>query len=62
MLACAGGLGAGALLLFSSLLSAHVRHRGSGMFTLEYNQGFYVTLFGLIAAVVANTVVAEQHE
>jgi len=60
--ACAGGIGAGALLLFSSALSAHVRQQGNGMFTLEYGHGFYLALFGLIAAVVANTVLAEQHE
>ena len=60
--ACVGGVGAGALLLFSSALSAHVRQRGSGLFSLEYRHGFYLALFGLIAAVVANTVLAEQHE
>jgi len=57
--ACAGGIGAAALLLFSSLLSAHVRQRGNGMFTLQYEQGFYLALLGLIAAVVANTVAAD---
>jgi len=62
VLACVGGVGAGALLLFSSALSAHVRHRGNGLFSLEYGHGFYLALFSLIAAVVANTVHAEQHE
>ena len=59
VLACAGGIGAGALLLFSSALSAHVRQGGSGLFTIEYGHGFYLALFGLIAAVVANTVAAD---
>jgi hypothetical protein len=58
--ACAGGIGAGALLLFSSTLTAHVRQRGSGVFTLEYGHGFYLALFGFIAAVIANTAVAEH--
>jgi hypothetical protein len=58
--ACAGGIGAAALLLFASALSAQIRQRGNGMFTLQYEQGYYLALFGLIAAVTANTVVAER--
>ena len=60
VLTCAGGIGAGALLLFSSALSAHVRQGGSGLFTIEYGNGFYLALFGLIAAGIANTAVAEH--
>ena len=58
VLACAGGIGGAALLVFSSSLSTQVRQRGSGLFTLQYEQGLYLALFGLIAAVIANVVVA----
>ena len=61
VLACAGGTGAGTLLLFSSALSAHVRQRANGLFTLEYERGFYLALFGLIAAVIVNVVAAKEN-
>jgi hypothetical protein len=60
VLACAGGTGAGSLLLFSSALSAHVRQRANGLFTLEYERGFYLALLGLIAAVILNVVAAKE--
>jgi len=61
VLACAGGIGAGALLLFSSALSAHMRQRANGMFTLEYDRGFYLALFGLIVAAIVNAVASKEN-
>jgi hypothetical protein len=60
ILAGTGGIGAAALLLFASSLSAQVRQRGNGMFTIQYERGFYLALLGLIAAAVANAMLAEQ--
>jgi hypothetical protein len=56
ILACAGGIGAVALLLLASSLSGQMRQRGNGMFTLQYEQGYYLALLGLIAAAIANVV------
>jgi hypothetical protein len=39
-----------------------VRQRANGRFTFEYDRGFYLALFGLIAAAIANTGVAKEHE